>query len=185
MFKSWKPAGIVTGLLHYSGVFDTSPLMNLLEGIFKDHNYELKRKITVSCADVNSGDYITFDETHENYSKMVVSSASIPFAFPHQIWEGELPDGSNVVCMDGGTVYNTNLVSAVNKCRETVDDDSEITLDIVICDSADIDTWEDEGNAINNYLRYRSLKEYHSKVADIYDFKMAYPKVNFRYYIEP
>jgi hypothetical protein len=159
--------------------------MNLLDGIFKDHDYELKRKITVSCADVNSGNYITFDETHENYAKMVVSSASIPFAFPHQIWEGELPDGSNVVCMDGGTVYNTNLVSAVNKCRETVDDDSEITLDIVICDSAEIDTWEDEGNAINNFLRYRSIKEYHGKVADIYNFKMAYPKVNFRYYLEP
>ena len=142
-----------------------------MESIFTSFNHELKRKITVSCADVNSGDYITFDENHPDYSKMVVSSASIPFAFPHQIWEGEGAEGSNIVCMDGGTVYNTNLVSAVDKCRETVDDDSEITLDIVICGSAEIDTWDDEGNAINNFLRYRDIKEYHSKVGDIYNFK--------------
>jgi hypothetical protein len=87
--------------------------------------------------------------------------------------------------MDGGTVYNTNLVSAVNKCREMVDDDSEITMDIVVCDTAKIDSWGQQGNSINNFLRYRSIREYHSKVADIYDFKLAYPKVNFRYYLEP
>ena len=88
---------------------------------------------------------------------------------------------SHTLCKNGGSVWDSNLLSAINRCRETVDDDSEITLDIVICDSAEIDTCEDEGNAINNSLRYRSIKEYHNKLADIYDFKMAYPKVIFRY----
>jgi len=36
--------------------------------------------------------------------------------------------------MDGGTVWNTNLVSAVERCREIVDDDSQITLDVIVCD---------------------------------------------------
>jgi predicted acylesterase/phospholipase RssA len=92
VFTNWKPAGIITGLLDYSGVFDTSPLMNLMDTIFKSFNYELKRKITVSCADVNTGNYVTFDETHPDYAKMIVSTASIPFAFPHQVWDN--PDGS-------------------------------------------------------------------------------------------
>ena len=36
--------------------------------------------------------------------------------------------------MDGGTVWNTNLVSAVERCREIVEDDSQITLDVIVCD---------------------------------------------------
>jgi predicted acylesterase/phospholipase RssA len=73
----------MTGLLQKSGIWDTTPLSNLLTSIFSKFNYQLKRKITVSCADVNTGNYVTFDETHEDYPKMIVSSASIPFAFPH------------------------------------------------------------------------------------------------------
>jgi hypothetical protein len=34
--------------------------------------------------------------------------------------------------MDGGTVWNTNIVTAADKCRELVDDDSQIIMDIVL-----------------------------------------------------
>jgi predicted acylesterase/phospholipase RssA len=88
---------------------------------------------------VNTGSYVTFDETQPEMAKMIVSSSSIPFAFTPQVWN--YPDGSQVVCMDGGTVYNTNLVSAVKRCRETVDDDSEITLDIFVLDTLEITPW--------------------------------------------
>ena len=63
--------------------------------------------MTVSCVDVNTGNYHLMDETVDDIVKAVISSASIPFAFPNQKW----PDG--VICMDGGTVWNLNLVSAV------------------------------------------------------------------------
>ena len=56
------------------------------------------------------------------------SSASIPFIFPHV-------DVDNMVLMDGGTVFNLNIVSAVDRCHEVVEDDSEIILDIVMCSS--------------------------------------------------
>lgn len=74
--------------------------------------------MTASCVDVNTGNYHLMNETSDNIVKVVVSSASIPFAFPTQEW----PDG--VVCMDGGTTWNLNLVSAIERCREIVDDDS-------------------------------------------------------------
>ena len=38
--------------------------------------------------------------------------------------------------MDGGTVWNTNLVSAVDRCLEQVDDESQIIIDIALCGSA-------------------------------------------------
>lgn len=37
--------------------------------------------------------------------------------------------------MDGGTVWNTNLVSGVEKCRELGFDDEHIIVDILNCDA--------------------------------------------------
>jgi len=64
--------------------------------------------------------------------------------------------------MDGGTVWNTNLVSAVHRCREIVSDDSQITLDIVICGgSGAIDITSDVYNAYSNFMRYKTISDYH------------------------
>lgn len=57
--------------------------------------------------------------------------------------------------MDGGTVYNTNLVSAVQRCKEVVgDDESKIILDIVVCTANSLDEWTDKKNTLGNYLRF-------------------------------
>ena len=74
--------------------------------------------MTASCVDVNTGNYYLMDETVNDIVKAVVSSSAMYFFFPTQKW----PDGA--VCMDGGTVWNVNLVSAIEKCREIVDNDS-------------------------------------------------------------
>jgi predicted acylesterase/phospholipase RssA len=129
VFVDWHPLGIVTGLLKKSGIFDTSAGIKTIAGIFAQFDNKIERKIAVSCVDANTGAYVVFNETTHNPVKAVISSSSIPFAFPHQIWEDI--NGEKVVCMDGGSVWNTNLVSAVQRCREQVDDDSEIVLDIL------------------------------------------------------
>lgn len=116
VFTDWKPLGILTGLVSKSGIFDTSVGMKTIEGIFGQFNDTIQRKIAVSCVDANSGAYVVFNESTHNPAKAVISSASIPFAFPHQVWEDI--NGEKVVCMDGGSVWNTNLVSAVERCRE-------------------------------------------------------------------
>lgn len=120
IYKEWKKiGGIADGVLNEYGTFDTSPLNNTLAKIFDEFNFDVKRKIVVSCSDVNSGSYVIYDETSADPVKAVVSSAAIPFVFPHINWEK-----SDVVCMDGGMIYNVNLVSAVQRCRDQVDDDS-------------------------------------------------------------
>jgi predicted acylesterase/phospholipase RssA len=77
------------------------------------------KKIVVSSVDVNSGAYVAFDETQDfsNLPFYTVASASIPFIFPHR-------DVGDYVLMDGGTVWNTNMASAADKCLELVDDPS-------------------------------------------------------------
>jgi predicted patatin/cPLA2 family phospholipase len=82
---------------------------------------------------------VTFDETTpmEELPKAVRSSSSIPGVFPPQHLEDHL-------LMDGGTVWNTNLISAVEKCMELVDDESKITLDIAVCSSHELEPMTDE-----------------------------------------
>lgn len=118
VYQSWA-VGIVEGIFLESGIFNSEPLLNFVKGLYKDFG-SFKRKIAVSAVDVNTGSYVTFtdkDTSFWDYPLRVVSSASIPFIFPHR-------HVGNYILMDGGTVWNTNLVSAIDRCMEVVDDHS-------------------------------------------------------------
>jgi len=88
--------------------------------------------------------------------------------------------------MDGGTIWNTNLVSAIHRCREIVDRDEDIILDIVLAGSNELESWESEDKqTLNNYLRYRDVSTYHTGISDVHNFMLAFGDVDFRYYVEP
>ena len=40
-------------------------------------------------------------------------------------------------------------------------------------------------DAMINFMRHRSIKEYYKSVDDVYQFRQAFPEINFRYYIKP
>ena len=84
----------------------------------------------MSTVDSNTGNFESFTEVEtsiDDFSHSVVASASIPVIFPpHKHFPGK-------VHIDGGTAYGVDLVSAVARCREIVDDDSKIILDVVLC----------------------------------------------------
>ena len=104
---------MVTGILRESGILNTQPLHDFLDKFFEDMGKTFKRKLVVSSVDANSGSYIQWDENSSDPMKAVMSSAAIPFVFPNQKW-----DDPQVVAIDGGSVWNTNLVSAVKRCQE-------------------------------------------------------------------
>ena len=51
-----------------------------------------------SSVDANTGSYVVFDKDASDFSKAIVSSASIPFAFPSQNW----------VCIHGHQYFDIN-----------------------------------------------------------------------------
>jgi len=53
--------------------------------------------------------------------------------------------------MDGGTEWNINLVSVIQKCREQVESDSDIVLDVVSCWTHNEKPFEVSMNAFENY----------------------------------
>ena len=60
--------------------------------------------------------------------------------------------------MDGGTIWDVNVVSAIDQCMEIVDDESKIVIDIAICSSGGPEGFEIAKNAANNYLRAQQLR---------------------------
>jgi len=69
--------------------------------------------------------------------------------------------------MDGGTVWNTNIETAVSKCLELVDSRSQIVMDIAICGHSELTTVEETSNTLSNIMRYREIKKYYGTMNDI------------------
>lgn len=119
IYQFW-PGDMLEAITEHSGVLNSDPLLHLITDILTTKFPEgPKRKMVVSAVDIITGSYVTFDEKTP-LSRLpvgVTSSASIPFVFPNR-------KVHDMTLMDGGTVWNTNLASAVNRCLEVVDDES-------------------------------------------------------------
>ena len=78
-----------------------------------------------------------------------LASGSIPGVFKPQFFDGRY-------LMDGGTVIDVNVPSAVEQCLELVDDESKIIIDIAICGPGKgTGAFEPGRNSATNYLDAR------------------------------
>ena len=101
-------------------------LADLLQQKLGDKPFQ--RKLSVLSADLMTGQVVIFDETLTNEERVqsIISSTSIPFAFePVEIDDMKLADGS---------VYsNLSVGDPIQRCREEVENDSDIIIDIILC----------------------------------------------------
>ena len=100
VFENWKPAGIVTGVLEKSGIFNDEPLMELMQTVFDEREGKMYKRFVVSCVNSNTGEIVLFDETNPDIPKASVSSSSIPAVFPTRHWAADLQSGypEDVTC---------------------------------------------------------------------------------------
>jgi predicted patatin/cPLA2 family phospholipase len=101
---------------------------------------------------------VIFDEkstnTLEDLTSAIIASSSIPFVFPNRHFKG-------MTMMDGGTAWNDNLITAVNKCLEIVDDESQIIVDIILCTEVHKTSFNRTNSAVENYMRTQDMKSYY------------------------
>ena len=93
-----------------NSVLDDTGAINTLNEIYSYTGGQIKRHFAVSAVDINTGEYHAMTDkntTFEDLAKSSMSSASIPGVFPPLPLNGFLN-------MDGGTVWNANLSTAVN-----------------------------------------------------------------------
>ena len=131
IWQFWPDVGIVgeaAALFNKPGMLDTSPAIAYLARITEPYG-ALKKMFTVSAVDANTGEYQTFDQTNIEFSELpqaAFASGSIPVAFPPQHFHG-------YVLMDGGTVWDVNIDSAVNQCLDSGFAEEDIIMDVIIC----------------------------------------------------
>ena len=115
----------------------------------------MQRRVIASAVDVNSGQYFPMDfDTLDpsEYATAILASASFPVAFP-------TTDFRNHTLMDGGSAWNLNLETAIDKCHQLGYDTSDIVLDAILLDPMGVTI--DSGNtttAWSNYIRYNEIK---------------------------
>ena len=173
VFSLWNVKDpIRDGIFNETGIFNDKPLSNLMHDVLMElgdkFSHEMQRMITVQAMDANTGALISFTEkdvAYDDYSEVTIASASLPGLFPSYHW-------NPWVFFDGGVVYGANIISAVQRCREVVDSDDKITLDIMLTHAGSLTNSQDpkDHNTIANILRYREIKKYENGLAGILKF---------------
>ena len=83
----------------------------------------------MAAVDANTGEFVTFDQTNTSFDDIPEScgsSGSIPVFFIPQKFKGH-------ILMDGGTVWDVNIDSAVNQCLNMGYPEDKIILDVLVC----------------------------------------------------
>jgi len=88
------------------------------------------------------------------------------------------------VFMDGGTVWNANLATAVEQCKELVDDYSDIVVDIALCSYSSMPEETVSKNAIENWKAARDIHQYYAGTSNLFAEARAYPGLDVRYYFQ-
>lgn len=178
-YKSWW-GGIVAGLLFKPSLYDNSPLVDFLKKWFAGR--PVVRKLSFNAVDAGTGHVINFNETlqGEDFYKALIGSTSMPFIFPSV-------DFHNTTLIDGGSAWNLDVASAINRCRELVDDDSKIVIDIIDVGSNEtLSKLEKKSrSAISNLMRARAMKDHYNKFDDILEIMKGHPTVQLRYDVIP
>lgn len=176
IFKEW-PEGVVYSILGKPSLFDSSPLRNLVTNLF---TLPVSRKVTVGTTSLNTGAFVNYDESQgRNLIDVVMSSTAIPCLFPYQKF-------NNDIYIDGGTVFNQDVFSAINRCYEITKNESDIIVDLVFCgNQEDLKVSTTNWTTLTVLGRLYSISSYDKEVWYIYNAMLAYPQVNFRYIFFP
>ena len=183
----WKhhPGGVAQGLVLEEGVLDSSPIYDKMKEVqqeFAESGFQ--RKLAVSAVEVETGEYVQFtsdDVSYNDYTKALLSSASLPFLFPPTRWE-------RGVFMDGGVVRETNLDAAISECLKLTDHDpSRVVLDIfdpvgTTDEMRRIKSTKDF-NSVDFWLRSQQIGQQSNFRQDYTALNHKYPKVHVRSYI--
>ena len=181
-FGNWK-GGILQGLFFKKGIFDLSPGRKWVADNVGD--LTVKRKASFATVDANGAtykvwDYNATDTQPDDYLDSAFASSSIPAVFPHVTRdEYEL--------VDGGVIWNIDIPSAIRRCKEIVDDEKDIIVDMILCGNHRIKEVDNlhKYSTMQHILRGHEISSFYNGMSDYNSSLILYPDVNFRYLIVP
>ena len=177
VYQDWS-GGIIDGVLFRPSIYDTTPLSDFLH---KKFDKPIQRKITLGTCDANNGTFVRFDESlsHDDLITAVRCSSAMPILFPYVEFQGE-------TYIDGGSVLNLDVGGAIERCRETTDNDTDIIVDVILCTGAFLKVIDQSKDTTLQMLdRYLQIDSFSNSLDDLLHAREDYPYINFRYIIMP
>ena len=175
IFVEWG-GGLVDGLLFHSGLYNTAPESKLLKKMITQ---PIQRKITMGTTNMSKGIYDRYNETIglTDSIEAAMCSSAIPFLFATQSFNG-------YAYSDGGCYNMMDVATAVERCFEVTDKQSEIFVDMISCFRH---VMEPEGKikTLDVFYRAFEISSFAKTQKSLAGAMEAYPDVNFRYYIQP
>lgn len=176
IFKEF-PGGVIDGLLFHSGIFNTSPEKQLIQTRISQ---PIQRKITLGTTNMDTGLYNRYNETIglQGLIEATMCSSAIPILFESQNFNGWTYN-------DGGIYNMIDPQTAIERCLETTENESEIYVDMLSCFR---EVLVPEGSKIKTLDVFFRIFEIFANTYSqnaISDAMNAFPNVNFRYYLEP
>lgn len=180
LYQNWW-GGVLKGLFWEGGLYDSSPLVEYLEGEFGDLSME--RKIDIGIVDIVDGSYKDFSNGNITAGANLVHAlyASVSFAgffAPAGVFGSSYYDGS--------AVWDIDIFSAINQCSELGFANSDIVVDVVMTSSANLKEVEaDDYKSVPMLFRYLEVSSFYNSMDGLLRAKFAYQGVDFRYVIAP
>lgn len=181
-FGMW-PGGVLDGIFFRKGIFDIKPGIKWVSENFGDKT--VKRKVSFATVDANAADYVVYDynATYTQPSDIIQSafaSSTMPAVFSQVI-----RDGKSLI--DGGVIWNLDVPSAVRRCKEIVDDEKDIIIDLVLCGDSKIKNVDSfhKYSTLDHLFRGMEIKSFYNGMNDYTSSVVMYPDVEFRYLIAP
>jgi predicted acylesterase/phospholipase RssA len=148
---------------------------------FKDTT--IKRDLNLGIVDVKDGSYKDFTAQNITEGDNLVDAlyASLSFAgfFPPA-------DVLGSSYFDGSAVWDVDIFSAVNKCKDKGFKEEDIVVDVVLTSAANLKKVEaDDYKSISMLFRYLEVSSFYNSMDGLLRAKFAYQGVDFRYVIAP
>jgi predicted patatin/cPLA2 family phospholipase len=177
VFIDW-PGGLISGLLFHSGLYNTAPELKLIQDLILSAP---QRKLDMGTVNLDDGGYVLYNESLglSDLHHATMCSSAIPMLFATQ-------DFKNGTYTDGGTYNMMDGSRGIERCLEETSVQSDITIDILSCFRHYLDPNDtSKMKTIDVFYRGFEISSYDKAMNSIHSSMIAYPEVNFRYFIEP
>ena len=179
LFVNW-PGYIIEGALWRGGLFNDTIFVNYLDKVLPKEG--IYKKVTVGATDTKTGRFVRFTED-VGYQDMVYKAARASAAIPGVF---EYVNYQNMTLVDGGVVINLDIGGAIDRCKEVVDDEKDIIIDIVMCSGDTLQPADASNfNSLQMFWRYYQINKYQKSMIWITQGLANFPRVTFRYLVAP
>eukprot|EP00744_Colponema_vietnamica_P004212 GILI01006326.1.p1 GENE.GILI01006326.1~~GILI01006326.1.p1 ORF type:complete len:346 (-),score=117.87 GILI01006326.1:190-1227(-) len=178
VYKKW-PGGDAEGLFFKNAIFDSSPLREYLTNHLKSGLKD--RMLVFGTTSLTTGEFMRYNESEpmDRLVSAVMASAAIPGIFPPISMDGH-------EFADGGVKMIVNIFDAVARCVTSGYELTDIVLDVILCTGAHIQAVDiEKDRTLGILLRTLEVRNYDHAVQLIEDARLAFPTVQFRYFVEP